>query len=58
MKSRQTLAFHELQTLVASQLSRLFTPDVKMLKTRVEDLVNRQYLKRQNSDPNTLVYLA
>ena len=58
MKSRRTLQYNELQDLVIQQLSKLFTPQPKMIKTRVEDLIPRGYLKRDDDGPTQFHYLA
>merc|ERR1711991_1230412 len=58
MKSRKTLAYQDLQDLVISQLSRQFVPQPRLIKTRVEELVTREYLRRHEDDPRMFDYLA
>lgn len=58
MKSRRTLMFHELEEQASQQLSKLFVPSPKLLKLRVEDLITRGYLRRDESDRNKFHYLA
>ena len=58
MKSRRQLQHTELITETIKQLSHIFTPEPKILKKRVEDLIQRQYLERDESDRNTYRYLA
>eukprot|EP01063_Lacrimia_lanifica_P038798 TRINITY_DN8342_c0_g1_i1.p1 TRINITY_DN8342_c0_g1~~TRINITY_DN8342_c0_g1_i1.p1 ORF type:complete len:794 (+),score=309.74 TRINITY_DN8342_c0_g1_i1:92-2383(+) len=58
MKSRRTLSHNELVTETVKQLSSLFTPEVKSIKRRIEDLIQRQYLERAENDRNCYNYLA
>ena len=58
MKSRRVVTFSELSQLVIDQLSRLFPAQLRHIKLRVEDLITRAYLKRDEKDPTTLEYLA
>lgn len=57
MKSRKTLKHN---SLVAEVMSQLFTfrPDIKQIKKRIESLIEREYLERDNSDNSTYNYLA
>ncbi|KAL1960083.1 hypothetical protein VTO42DRAFT_255 [Malbranchea cinnamomea] len=59
MKQRKTLAHSQLLTEVISQLASRFTPDVNMVKKRIESLIDREYLERiSDSDPPSYQYLA
>lgn len=58
MKSRRTLHYNELQDLIIQQLSKLFIPQPKMIKKRLEDLITRGYIKRDEDDPTKFDYLA
>ena len=33
-------------------------PDFKLIKKRIEDLINREYLERDRENPNMFRYLA
>lgn len=46
MKSRKTLPHCDLVQEVTTQLSRMFLPEVKDIKARIEELVVREYLAR------------
>ncbi|KAI9847556.1 MAG: Cullin-3 [Thelocarpon superellum] len=46
MKQRKVLAHQNLYTEVIAQLSSRFKPDINMVKTRVEGLIEREYLER------------
>ncbi|GAA0160430.1 ubiquitin-protein ligase [Lithospermum erythrorhizon] len=58
MKSRKTLSHQQLVTECVEQLSRMFKPDFKMIKKRIEDLITRDYLERDKENPNLFKYLA
>ena len=57
MKSRKTLPH---ATLVAETISQLlyFRPQAKDIKKRIESLITRDYLERDESDINTYKYMA
>ena len=46
MKSRKTMTHNLLVTALIEQLSSRFTPNVVMVKERIEDLIERDYLVR------------
>ncbi|XP_039013898.1 cullin-1-like [Hibiscus syriacus] len=58
MKSRKVLGRQQLVSECVEQLSRMFKPDIKAIKKRIEDLITRDYLEREKENPNTLRYLA
>lgn len=58
MKSRKVLQHQQLQVECAEQLSKMFKPDFKMIKKRIEDLIQREYLERDKENPNLFKYLA
>ncbi|EZF72760.1 hypothetical protein H105_05043 [Trichophyton soudanense CBS 452.61] len=59
MKQRKTLAHSQLITEAISQLAARFTPDVNMVKKRIESLIDREYLERiTDSDPPAYSYVA
>mmetsp|Transcript_4340 Transcript_4340/g.5014 ORF Transcript_4340/g.5014 Transcript_4340/m.5014 type:complete len:742 (+) Transcript_4340:144-2369(+) len=58
MKSRKVLAHQQLVLEVVNQLSRMFKPDFKVIKKRIEDLITREYLERDRENPNLFRYLA
>jgi len=43
---------------VVQQLSRMFKPDFKLIKKRIEDLIARDYLERDKDNPQLFKYLA
>jgi hypothetical protein len=58
MKSRKTMNHQQLVADVSAQLMRYFQPDPKEIKKRVEDLIAREYLKRDDEQSNLYHYLA
>lgn len=70
MKGRKRLSLQALIEGVIEAVHKLFPPDVKDIKKRVEDLIERevscetsgqltsQYLERDAEDKNVLNYLA
>ncbi len=58
MKSRKVLQHQQLVMEVVQQLQRMFKPDFKLIKKRIEDLVAREYLERDADNPQQFKYLA
>ncbi|KAI4349627.1 hypothetical protein L6164_010192 [Bauhinia variegata] len=58
MKSRKILGYQQLVLECVEQLGRMFKPDIKVIKKRIEDLITRDYLERDKENPNTFRYLA
>ncbi|XP_057474544.1 cullin-1 [Actinidia eriantha] len=58
MKSRKVLGHQQLVMECVEQLSRMFKPDFKAIKKRMEDLITRDYLERDKENPNLFRYLA
>ncbi|KAJ0802149.1 putative cullin protein, neddylation [Helianthus annuus] len=58
MKSRKVLGYQQLVMECVEQLGRMFKPDVKAIKKRIEDLITRDYLERDKENPNLFRYLA
>ncbi|XP_045815621.1 cullin-1-like [Trifolium pratense] len=58
MKSRKVLGHQQLVLECVELLSRMFKPDIKTIKKRIEDLITRDYLERDKDNPNTFKYLA
>ncbi|KAJ8440631.1 hypothetical protein Cgig2_031048 [Carnegiea gigantea] len=58
MKSRKVLGYQQLITETVEQLSRMFKPDIKQIKKRIEDLITRDYLERDKENKQTFRYLA
>lgn len=58
MKSRQRLNHNELITEATKQLSSRFLPDPLFIKKRIESLMEREYLKRDDNDSRFYRYIA
>ncbi|KAI3842241.1 hypothetical protein MKW98_026031 [Papaver atlanticum] len=58
MKARKVLQYNDLVTACVEQLSRMFKPDFKVIKKRIEDLISREFLEREEGSANTFRYLA
>ncbi|KAG4946355.1 hypothetical protein JHK87_042362 [Glycine soja] len=58
MKSRKVLSYQQLVMECVEQLGRMFKPDVKAIKKRIEDLISRDYLERDKENANLFRYLA
>ena len=50
--------FLQLVMEVVQQLQRMFQPDFRLIKKRIEDLISREYLERDAENQNTYKYLA
>lgn len=58
MKSRKKLDHQTLILETSKQLLQHFKPDPKFIKRRIEDLITREYLSRDESTPNVYNYVA
>ncbi|XP_030508757.2 cullin-1 [Cannabis sativa] len=58
MKSRKVLGHQQLVLECVEQLGRMFKPDIKAIKKRIEDLITRDYLERDKDNANMFKYLA
>ena len=56
MKARKTEQQTVLTNLVVGQTT-MFAADPKLIKQRIEKLIERHYLKREDKDRKTLIYL-
>ncbi|XP_061369357.1 cullin-1-like [Gastrolobium bilobum] len=58
MKSRKVLVHQQLVLECVELLGRMFKPDIKAIKKRIEDLISRDYMERDKDNQNTFRYLA
>ncbi len=58
MKSRKELSYTELLELCVTQLSPYFAPQSKEVKRRIEELIDRGYLKRHSEREGSFEYAA
>lgn len=57
MKSRKTLSHQSLIAEAMEHCRRMFEPLPKALKTRIERLIETEYLRRDDDDSNLLHYV-
>ncbi|KAK7198930.1 cullin-like protein-like protein [Novymonas esmeraldas] len=58
MKGRRTLDHAELILECQQQLSSRFSPDVKLIKQRIEELIRREYICRDPRNKGVYTYIA
>ena len=58
MKARKTMPHQQLVMEVSQQLMKLFKPDPKVIKNRIESLISREYLERDKDNNGVYKYLA
>jgi len=58
MKARKTMPHSQLVMEVSQQLMKLFKPEPKVIKNRIESLISREYLERDKDNQGIYKYLA
>ena len=58
MKARKKMDHNNLVAEVTKQLSNRFIPNPAIIKKRIENLIDREYLERSKEDIKTYNYLA
>ncbi|KAI5950843.1 hypothetical protein KGF54_003917 [Candida jiufengensis] len=58
MKSRRTVKHNELIEGLIKQLSNRFQPSIVLMKQRIEDLIDKEYLERDADDRNLYHYIT
>jgi len=58
MKARNRLEWNQVQVEVIKILSSRFQPDAKMLKKRLESLIDRKFMERDENDPKIILYIS
>jgi hypothetical protein len=58
MKARKKMDHQSLVMECSKQLMSHFIPDPKVIKRRIEDLISREYLARDDKQTNVYNYLA
>jgi hypothetical protein len=58
MKTRKTINHQQLISEVSQQLMPFFQPDPRAIKQRIEDLIQREYMKRSEESSSIYEYLA
>jgi len=57
MKTRRALEYQDLQQEVYNLLKQ-FTPDTKQIKTKIEHLIEKEFIERDQTNKNLFKYLA
>lgn len=58
IKAHRSIKLQQLVADVVTQLAYLFKPDPKYIRKRVNDLMDREFLARDDDDPTLLHYIA
>jgi cullin 3 len=58
MKTRKTLNHNQLVEEITRQVSNRFTPTQQAIKSRIEALIEREYLVRDEKDMRIYIYQA
>lgn len=58
MKSRNRLDWNQLQIEVTNILASRFGADPKVLKKRLESLIDRKFMERDEKDPKVIIYIS
>jgi len=58
MKSRKELRLHEIQSMCVQQLQRVFVPQPRAIKQRIEHLIQTDYIKRDERELDLYQFLA
>ncbi|KAF8392611.1 hypothetical protein HHK36_022958 [Tetracentron sinense] len=58
MKTRKILGHQELVIECVQMLNKMFKPDIKVIKKRIEDLIQREFLERDKENSTTYRYVA
>ncbi|KAH8101424.1 Cullin-domain-containing protein [Cristinia sonorae] len=58
MKAKKELHNEQLKTATIEAVKNHFVPNVNMIKERIDELVEQEYLKRHETDMNVFVYVA
>jgi len=58
LKTRKTSDWNSIQIEVIKLLQNRFNPEAKMLKKRLESLIDRKFMERDQNDPKIIVYIS
>ncbi|CAB4279477.1 unnamed protein product [Prunus armeniaca] len=58
MKKQKVLDLQQLFVECVEKLGHIFKPDIKTLKQRIENLIDRDYLERDKENHNIFKYLV
>lgn len=58
LKMRKRITNAQLQTELVDILKNMFLPSKKMIKEQIEWLIEHKYMRRDEDDINTFIYMA
>lgn len=58
LKMRKKITNAQLQTELVDILKNMFLPSKKMIKEQIEWLIEQKYMRRDEDDINTFIYMA
>jgi len=58
LKMRKRISNAQLQTELVEILKNMFLPQKKLIKQQIEWLIDHKYMKRDENDINTFIYVA
>jgi len=58
MKARNVCTWNDIQVQVVEQVKARFMPQTKMMKERLESLIERGFIERDTDDTSRLKYIA
>jgi cullin-4 len=58
MKAKKEMVYTKLVNATIEAVKNHFTPDVKTIKTRIDKLMEQEYMRRDKEESQTLYYVA
>ena len=58
MKAKKTMEHQPLVTATVDAVKKHFAPDVRMIKERIEQLIEQEYMRRDDEVDKMYVYVA
>jgi len=57
LKRDKIVEFEKLKSLLIEDVKKFFVPEIKFIKTRLENLMDRNFVKRSDDDPNCYEFI-
>ncbi len=57
LKRNKTVDFEKLKNIITEEIKKFFVPETKFIKTRLENLIDRNFVKRNDEDYNCYEYI-
>ncbi|CAK5279938.1 unnamed protein product [Mycena citricolor] len=58
MKAKKEMVYERLLSATIDAVKSRFAPEVKAIKTRIDDLMSREFVRRDDDNPQVLLYIA